>query len=61
MLLVIKLEPDGGFNEVFNGPGRIAWEATGPEQKNGQSPITLSRLRHLMEGVPQGARIVRAT
>ena len=60
-LLVIKLERDGTFDEVFNGPGGIAWEATGPEQKNGQSPISLSKLRRLMEKVPQGARIDRAT
>lgn len=59
MLIVIKLEPDGSFNEVFNGPGRLAWEATGRQQKNGQSPITVSRLRRLMEGVPDAARIVR--
>ena len=60
-LLVIKLERDGTFDEVFNGPGRIAWEATGPEQKNGQSQISLSKLRRLMEAVPQSARIDRAT
>jgi hypothetical protein len=47
-LLVLKLEPDGSAREVFNGPGHLAWRNAGKMQKNGQRPISLSKLSRLM-------------
>ncbi len=47
-LLVIKILPDGTSEEVYNGPGNLAWENCGKLQKNGQRSITLFKLKKLM-------------
>lgn len=44
-LLVMKLSKEGLVEEVFNGPGHVAWRAAGKMQKNGQCPISLQKLR----------------
>lgn len=46
-LIVIKLLKDGTHIEIYNGPGKLIWENCGKMQKNGQRPITLSKLRKL--------------
>ena len=51
-LLVIQIQGDGSFEEIFNGPGEVAWNAAGRMQKNGQRPIGLSKLAQLMKDVP---------
>jgi hypothetical protein len=56
-LLVLKLGGDGNFSEVFNGPGHLAWNNAGPMQKNGQRPISVSRLKLLMDEVPEHQRL----
>jgi hypothetical protein len=58
-LLVLKLFDDGHFEEIYNGSGHPAWEASGKMQKNGQRPISLFRLRGLAEKVPQIDRLAR--
>jgi hypothetical protein len=58
-LLVILLNKDGTTEEIYNGPGHLAWQACGKQQKNGQSPISLSKLRKLMTGVPPHVRLPR--
>lgn len=58
-LIVIKLEKDGRTHEIYNGPGRTPWEKAGNKQKNGQRPISLSKLEKLMCDVPQNKRIGR--
>jgi hypothetical protein len=50
-LLVLRLMPSGECTEVFNGPGAIAWTACAPMRKNGQRPISLTKLRELMKSV----------
>ena len=50
-LLVLKLNPDGSAEEVFNGPGQLAWERAGKRQSNGQKRISLSKLKEIMQGV----------
>ena len=52
-LIVIKLFSDGSWEEVYNGPGKLAWDSAGKMQKNGQRPISLSRLRSLMSSVDE--------
>lgn len=47
-LIVIKLYPDGTWNVIYNGPGKPVWENSGKMQKNGQRPITLSKIKKLM-------------
>ena len=58
-LLVFRLLPDGQTNEVYNGPGELAWAIRGKEQSNGQSQISVSRLTQLMEGIPDTDRLGR--
>ena len=60
-LLVIHLKKDGTIDEVYNGPGALAWQHTGKLQKNGQSPISVSKLRTLMRDVPTAHRLPRTT
>lgn len=51
-LVVIRLKRDGTIEEIYNGPGALAWTNCGKPQKNGQSSISLSKLRRLMNDVP---------
>jgi hypothetical protein len=51
--LIVLHRPKGQrMRVVFNGPGSIAWNAAGKMQKNGQRPITVSKLSTLAESVP---------
>ena len=58
-LLVLKLDREGGFREIYNGPGRPAWDlvAHKPLPRNGMYLVRLSRLERLMDGVPEDERI----
>ncbi|MEO8381115.1 MAG: hypothetical protein ABI779_15740 [Acidobacteriota bacterium] len=59
-LLVILLKRDGTIEELYNGPGALAWTNCGKQQKNGQSPISVSKLRTLMRDIPSEQRLPRA-
>ncbi len=58
-LLVLKLEKDGSTREVYNGPGDLPWKCAGKPQKNGQKPISLSKLERLMKMIPSHQRLKR--
>lgn len=58
-LIVIKLFSDGSWEEIYNGPGKLVWDNTGKMQKNGQRPISLNKMRSLMNSVDQKDTIVR--
>ena len=58
-LIVIKLFSDGSWKEVYNGPGKPVWDNAGKMQKNGQRPISLSKLRSLMNSVDKKDMIAR--
>jgi len=60
-LLVILLKRDGTIEEIYNGPGALAWTNCGKQQKNGQSPISVSKLRRLMNEVPADQRLPTTT
>jgi hypothetical protein len=61
-LLVLQLKKDGTIEEIYNGPGLLAWEHVGKQQKsNGQSPIGISTLRRLLKDVPADQRLARRT
>lgn len=56
--LIVLYRPRGGpMQVVFNGPGSLVWAAAGAMQKNGQRPISLSRLRKLYAEVPAAERL----
>jgi len=57
LLLVLQLDKDGGFKEVYNGPGAPVWEAAGSMQSNGQRAISLTTLRELNSAVADKDRI----
>ena len=56
-LLVLKIHKEGTFSEEYNGPGKLVWEHCGKIQKNGQRPISLTKLRELQTRVPQSERL----
>lgn len=56
-LLVLKLNRDGTFNEVYNGPGEFVWKNAGKMQKNGQRNISISKLKNLMKEITDDVRL----
>ncbi|MBI5330310.1 MAG: hypothetical protein HZB71_06825 [Betaproteobacteria bacterium] len=56
-LVVLLLNRQGEAEEVYNGPGDLVWAQCGAMQKNGQRPISLTKLRTLMLSVPLSARL----
>ena len=56
-LIVLHLSKAGEATEVYNGPGAAVWDAAGAMQRNGQRPISLSKLRLLMAQVPEVLRL----
>lgn len=56
-LIVLHLDRAGTTTEVFNGPGKLAWDAAGPRRSNGQRSIRLSTLQRLMTAIPQAKRL----
>lgn len=58
-LIVLKIYRDGAFEEVYNGPGDIAWELVGKRQKTGQCHVSLAKLRTAMAEVPERDRLPR--
>lgn len=56
-LIVLRIKPDGSVEEVFNGPGSLAWDNAGAMQRNGQCRIALSTLRRLGTQISQEERV----
>ena len=48
-LIVIRIAKNGTPEEIYNGPGERAWEASGPMQSNGQRHISRAKLEELMK------------
>lgn len=48
-VIVIKINHDGTWETIYNGPGKRVYDNLGKAQKNGQSQISLSKLSKLME------------
>ena len=56
-LIVLHLSKLGEALEVYNGPGAPVWAAAGAMQRNGQRPVSLSKLRKLMAHTPEALRL----
>lgn len=56
-LIVLKIHRDGGFEEVYNDPGDIAWSLVGKRQKTGQCHVSLVKLRAAIAEIPECDRI----
>ena len=58
-LLVLRIDGNGSWYVVYNGPGKPVWERAGKMQKNGQRPISLAALKTLMLEIDSGDQLVR--
>ena len=60
-LIVLKINKDGSFDEIYNGDGDRVWALVGhkPMPSNGQLSISLSALRKLANQVSDSERIAR--
>lgn len=58
-LIVLRIHRDGSFDEVYNGPGDIAWSLVGKRQKTGQHHVSLKKLRTAMDDVSERNRVPR--
>ena len=58
-LIVLMVDEDGSFEEVYNGPGTKVWDLVRdrPRPSNGQYQITLNKLRGLNAEVREVDRI----
>ena len=52
-VIVISIDKTGNWKVEFNGSGKLIYENLGKPQKNGQSQISLTKLRRLMADVPK--------
>ena len=61
--IVIKILPDGTFQEIYNGPGKIVWKhfSDKPLPSNGQYQISLNKLMKLNETVEEKLHIEKST
>lgn len=59
--IIIKIMPDGTFEEIYNGPGALVWQQFADKRlpSNGQFQISLTKLRKLNESVAQADRVPR--
>jgi hypothetical protein len=60
--IIIKILPDGTFEEIYNGPGALVWDQFKGKRlpTNGQFQISLIKLRKLNRSVAQADRVPRA-
>ncbi|MCD2450244.1 hypothetical protein GO003_007590 [Methylicorpusculum oleiharenae] len=60
--IIIKILPDGTFEEVYNGPGALVWEQFKDKRppSNGQFQISLTKLSELNKSVGQSDRVPKA-
>ena len=56
-LIVIPIDRNGSWSEIYNGPGKEPWNNAGKKQKNGQRSLSLSKLRTLMTEVQETDQI----
>lgn len=56
-LIVLKMNPDGRIEEIYNGKGAEPWQACGKPQKNGQRSISIRKLAGMNANVPAADRI----
>jgi len=61
--VIIKILPNGSFEEVYNGPGNLVWQQFSGKKlpSNGQYQISLTKLKKLNKQVSKISRIPRIT
>ena len=58
-IIVIQIQSDGSWIEIYSGPGKPVWDNAGKMQKNGQRPISIHKLKCLMKNVKDSDKIKR--
>lgn len=60
--IIIKILPDGTFEEIYNGPGSLVWQQFEGKRlpSNGQFQVSLNKLRQLNQTVAQADRVPKA-
>jgi len=60
--IIIKILPNGTFEEIFNGPGTIVWKQFEGKKlpSNGQFQISLTKIQKLNDLVAPADRVPRA-
>lgn len=58
-LIAIRIHSDGSYEEIYNGPGNLVWQAAGPMQKNGQRSISTAKVSNIAKTVCKDDRITR--
>ncbi|WP_287816695.1 hypothetical protein [Idiomarina sp.] len=60
--IIIKIAPNGSFEEIYNGPGELIWNKFDGKRKpsNGQFQVSISKLRLLNQEVADSERVPRA-
>ncbi len=58
-LIVLLVDKDGAFDEVYNGPGIKVWDLVKdkPKPANGQYQVTLNKLRELDDEIREEDRV----
>ena len=61
--IIIKILPNGTFDEVYNGPGNLVWQEFSGKKlpSNGQYQISLSKLKLLNKKVSASDLVSRVT
>ena len=59
--IIIKILPNGTFEEAYNGPGDLVWQQFSGKKmpSNGQFQISLNKLRELNNQVSDSSRVPR--
>jgi uncharacterized protein DUF6998 len=59
--IIIKILPNGTFEEIYNGPGNLVWQQFSGKKvpSNGQYQISLTKLRTLYKLVSESERVPR--
>jgi hypothetical protein len=57
--IIIRILPDGSFEECFNGPGEVIWQQFHGKKmpSNGQHQISLHAVKRLNAEVPDSQRV----
>jgi len=59
--IIIKILPNGSFEEAYNGPGSLVWHQFAGKKlpSNGQHQISLTKLKQLNRQVSEPSRVLR--
>ncbi|WP_444932570.1 DUF6998 domain-containing protein [Microbulbifer sp. JTAC008] len=59
--IIIKILPNGTFEEAYNGPGSLVWQQFAGKKipSNGQFQISLNKLKELNKQISDSSRVPR--